>query len=323
MVASESQCAFSCADQEPQARTGTILLDGASYTVDAVGNRLTRTPLPGKTATAFSYDAIYELTQAAQGHKTLESYTYDTAGNRLSALGSSGWAYNSSNELTSRPGVTYTYDNNGNTLTKADSTGTTNYSWDFENRLTQVSLPGSGGTVSFKYDPFGRRIEKVSSSTTSIFAYDGNDLIEEVNASGAAVARYTPGPAIDEPLATLRGSTTDYYEADGLGSVTSLSDSTGAVAASYSYDSFGNLTASTGTLTNPFRYTARELDPETNLYFYRARYYTTDSGRFLSEDLIDSMQNRLTSTRTSRITRSGLQILRGWIRQELVPSLTP
>jgi RHS repeat-associated protein len=40
-----------------------------------------------------------------------------------------------------------------------------------------------------------------------------------------------------------------------------------------SYDSFGNLTASTGSLVNPFRYTARESDTETGLYYYRARYY--------------------------------------------------
>jgi uncharacterized protein RhaS with RHS repeats len=67
---------------------------------------------------------------------------------------------------------------------------TTSYAWDFENRLSSVTLPGSGGTVSFTYDPFGRRIKKVTSTTTSIFAYDGDNLIEETNSSGAVVARY-------------------------------------------------------------------------------------------------------------------------------------
>jgi hypothetical protein len=59
--------------------------------------------------------------------------------------------------------------------------------------------------------------------------------------------------------------------ANGLGSVTSLSTSGGAIANTYTYDSFGNLTASSGSLTNPFRYTAREFDSETSLYYYRAR----------------------------------------------------
>ena len=63
-------------------------------------------------------------------------------------------------------------DANGNTTTKTDSTGTTTYAWDFENRLTSVILPASGGTVAFKYDPFGRRIYKSSTSATSIYAYD-------------------------------------------------------------------------------------------------------------------------------------------------------
>lgn len=45
-------------------------------------------------------------------------------------------------------------DNGGKTVSKAESTGTTTYAWDFENRLTSVTLPGTGGTVSFKYDPF-------------------------------------------------------------------------------------------------------------------------------------------------------------------------
>jgi hypothetical protein len=64
------------------------------------------------------------------------------------------------------------------------------------------------------------------------------------------------------PLAMLRGSTISYYEADGLGSVTSLSNSAGALAQTYTFDSFGKQTASTGKLSNPFRYTAREFDSE-------------------------------------------------------------
>jgi RHS repeat-associated protein len=167
-----------------------------------------------------------------------------------------------------------------------NASGTTTYPWDFENRLTSVALPGSGGTVSFKYDPFGRRIYKSSTSATSVFAYDGDNLIEETNATGAVVARYEQGLNIDEPLAMLRSSATSYYQADGLGSITSLSNSSGTNVATYAFDSFGNLTASTGSLTNPFRYTARESDTETGLYYYRARYYDQNSGRFLNEDPI-------------------------------------
>ena len=148
--------------------------------------------------------------------------------------------------------------------------------------------------VTFKYDPFGRRIYKsFSAGTTSVYAYDGDNLIEETNSTGRVVARYSQTQNIDEPLAMLRSGATSYYHADGLGSVTSLSSSAGAIANTYTYDSYGNLTASTGSLTNSFRYTGREFDSETGLYYYRARYYDQSAGRFISEDPtgIDGGQN--------------------------------
>ncbi len=152
--------------------------------------------------------------------------------------------------------------------------------------MTSVTLP-STAVVSFKYDPLGRRIQKATASATTIYAYDGENMVEETNATGAAQARFAMGLSIDEPLAQLRIGTTHFYNADGLGSVTSLTTGAGAVAASYTYDTFGNLAASSGSVTNPFRYTAREWDGETGLYFYRARYYSPVSGRFLTEDPID------------------------------------
>ncbi len=126
------------------------------------------------------------------------------------------------------------------------------------------------------------------------------------------MADFTEGEGIDEPLATTGAGGTYYYHADGLGSITSLTDGSGVLAASYVYDSFGNPPASTVTITNPFRYTGRESDPESGLYYYRARYYDPAIGRFLSEDPsrfssgIDfypyAQQNP-----TSRIDPSGLQ----------------
>jgi RHS repeat-associated protein len=261
-------------------------IDGAVYTVDSAGNRTSKADDLANVTTNYGYDSIYELFQATQGSTTTESYTYDPVGNRLSSLSVSSYTNNSSNELTATSNGSYTYDYNGNTTSKTDSTGTTSYSWDYENRLTSVTLPNSGGTVSFKYDPFGRRIEKISPATTSVFAYDGDSLVETVNSSGGVVARYAQAPGIDQPLAMQRGTTTSYYEQDGIGSVTSLTATNGTVSQSYSYDSFGNTTNSSGSLTNFFRYTAREFDTETDLYYYRTRYYDPAAGRFISEDPI-------------------------------------
>jgi len=118
-----------------------------------------------------------------------ESYTFDPVGNRLSSQNVPSYTYNNSNELTGVGSATYTYDNNGNTLAKTDSSGTKSYTWDFENRLSAVVLPGAGGTVMFRYDRFGRRIQKsfTQNSTTRIanYLYDGADLIEELDVNGA------------------------------------------------------------------------------------------------------------------------------------------
>lgn len=73
-----------------------------------------------------------------------------------------------------------------------------------------------------------------------------------------------------------------FFEADGLNSVTSLSGTSG-LTDTYTYTTFGATTA-TGTNGNRFRYTGREWDQETGLYYYRARYYAPELGRFITED---------------------------------------
>ena len=271
-------------------QTGGSTVDGTSYTYDAAGNRLSKTDLPGNTTSNYTYDGIYQLLNVTQGSTTTENYSYDAVGNRLSSLGMSPYNYNSSNQLISTPSATYSYDKNGNPYTKVDATGTTSYTWDFDNRLTKEVLPGTAGTVTFKYDPFGRRIQKAftqgPTTTTTNYLYDGMNSLEEVDNGGNVLARYTQSGLIDEPLGMLRSGVTSYYEADGLSSTSSLSNSTGTLANTYTYDSFGKLTASTGSITNPFQYTEREFDQETGIYEYRARYYDQNNGRFISEDPI-------------------------------------
>ena len=120
----------------------------------------------------------------------------------------------------------------------------------------------------------------------TIYLYEGANVLEEIDNSGNVLARYSQGKSLDEALAQLRVGATSYYQADGLGSITSLSNSAGALAQTYTYDSFGKLTAFTGTLTNPFQFTGRESDSETGEYYYRARYFDQNVGRFISEDPI-------------------------------------
>jgi RHS repeat-associated protein len=277
---------------------GSALVESAAYTYDPAGNRLTRTEtFPGskhgqtiqKTA-AYTYDDIYQLTQAVVNGSTTDSYSYDAVGNRLTDQFGGTYSYNNSNQLLTYPAYGWTYDSNGNTASRTVSGSTTSYSWDYENRLTSVTLPSGGGTVSFKYDPFGRRVEKISpTSGTTIYAYDGDNIVEELDGSGSATARYTQGLGIDEPMEVQVGHGSYYYSADGLGSVVALTKSNGSAVNTYfGYNTFGGMPAPTETVANPFRFTGREWDSETGLYYYRARYYDPLWGRFLSEDPLRS-----------------------------------
>ncbi len=169
-----------------------------------------------------------------------------------------------------------------------NSCGTTNYTWDVRNRLVGISgfnTDCSPLTALFKYDALGRRVEKTINGVTKQYLYDGLDIIQEKQ-GGVVTANYIRTLNIDEPLARIKADgTIRHYKTDALGSVISLTDDTGAVKTTYSYDPFGNVTVSGEPSDNPFQYTGREND-NTGLYYYRARYYSPELQRFISEDPI-------------------------------------
>jgi RHS repeat-associated protein len=125
------------------------------------------------------------------------------------------------------------------------------------------------------------------------YVYDQEDILFELDENGQIRARYTHGPGIDEPISVDRDTDSDgtldttwYYNFDGLGSVTTLTDSSGNIVQTYVYDSFGNIVNQTGSVENTYTYTGREWDEKAGLYYYRTRYYDPGVGRFLSQDTI-------------------------------------
>ncbi len=282
---------------DPASQVTTILhqltatstqINKADYVYNPVGNRTSLTDRRGHQA--FGYDQLDRLTSAS--HPLLldpQAFAYDAVGNRTTG----GSVVNTGNQLTTDANFVYQYDDNGNLTRKTLlATGNdTQYTYDAENRLTQVQEFAAGNptaitTSSYRYDGLGRRIEKVANGQTKRYIYDGEDILLEYDGANVLQARYTHGPGIDEPLAVTKGSATYFYHQDGLGTVTELTDSVGATAKSYSYDAHGKFLELPGIIDQPYSYTGREFEAESDLYYYRARHYDPSTGRFLQKDPI-------------------------------------
>jgi RHS repeat-associated protein len=201
----------------------------------------------------------------------------------------------------------YGYDVDGN-LT---SDGRWNYTWDAENRLIKVESlatapSGSKRRLEFAYDYMGRRIwEKITNLDTSTvttelrFLYDGWNLIASVNASQATlISKYVWGLDLSGSLQGAGGvggllmvndgvNGNHFTCYDGNGNVAALvKASDGSIQARYEYGPFGEVLRKSGPVsgTNPFRFSTKYQDDETDLLYYGYRYYSVSMGRWLSVD---------------------------------------
>lgn len=263
-------------------------INSFNYTYDKVGNRKTKADNNG-TAN-YTYDTLNRLVNATNPLPTnpLETFTYDEVGNRVDSNQNGTSNFNTANQLQDDANFTYTYDNNGNQVQKTNNviSAFTLYEYDAENKLIRV-VREDGSIVNYKYDGLGRRIEKEVDSAVIQYIYDNEDILLELDGSNNIVARYTHVPGIDEPLITEKDGQSFFYHADGLGSITELTDTIGTVVQSYTYSSFGKIESQLDpNFVQPYTFTSREFDPETGLYYYRARAYDPAIGRFLSEDPI-------------------------------------
>jgi RHS repeat-associated protein len=274
----------------------TDMTQGASHvgvTYDN-GDRPQVLTLPNGDSENYGFDNADELTGITykQGGSNLGTltYGYDAAGERNTAGGT--WArisfptavsttiYDDDNELTKWGTKTITYDAEGNLRTD----GSTNYTYTFDDRNHLASISG-GNTASFVYDGLGRRVKKTVSGAITQFLYDRVNSVQELSGTGTPTANLLTGLGPDDRYVRAETATTRDFFTDALGSPLALTDTAGAVQTSYTYEPFGKASTSGASTTSSYQFTGRELDAS-GLMSFRARYYGSTYGRFLSEDPI-------------------------------------
>jgi len=263
-------------------KSGGDIVSGYSYTYDNLINKLGVTEENGDV-TRYEYDAVYRLINATYPSGKSTNYAYDRIGNRISESNSTStlmYSYDPESRLLSANGIGYSYDKNGNLVKKTD--GTINQ-YDYENRLTGIILPDKK-EINYKYSPDGNRLSKIDDTGTTNYFYDSEDVIFDMDENGLPKAKYTYGPGIDQPVSMNRDGITSYFHSDGVGSITLSTDLEQKPIAKYRYDAFGAITENSGTIINRYKFTGREYDENSGLYYYRARYYDPETGRFLQKD---------------------------------------
>jgi RHS repeat-associated protein len=256
-------------------------LSNYAYTLGAAGNRTSVAELSGR-AVAYAYDSLYRLTTETVtadpgGKNGAIAYTFDAVGNRktlnatLPPAGAISYTYDADDRLGSD-----TYDAAGNTI----NSGGIADSYDFENHLI------THGAVAVVYDGDGNRVSETVGGVTTNYLVDtvnptGYAQVVDELQSGTVARAYSYGL---ERISEKQASGTSFYGYDGHGSVRQLTNSAGAVTDTYDYDAFGNLINLTGTTPNMYRFAGEAYDAALGLYYNRARYLNTTTGRFWSMD---------------------------------------
>ena len=194
-------------------------------------------------------------------------------------------------------GSALAYDVKGNLL----SMGQGSALWDIDNHLQQIFTGNinSPGMISYEYDALGRRVLKHVDKEKIVFVCKGQRVIAEYkqpkkNTPFELQREYVYGTYVDDILAKVEADNSIlYYHSDRQFNVRGLTDSVGNIIELYAYTVYGkqviidpssSFILPTSSFGNAYGYTGRYLDDETSLWYFRARYFSDEMGRFINRD---------------------------------------
>ncbi len=249
-----------------------------TYVYDNLGNISTMTDaIDSSRSQAFLYDELNRLWQAQSTSYGTLSYDYDQIGNITSKEGLT-YTYDQTGlkphavRTTLPDGKTYNYDPNGNMLTD----GTRMIVYNEDNMPKSVTAYGK--TINFTYDYNGQRVKKAAPTGTNIY------IGKHYECKAGICSKYIFAGGV--LVANKVSSEVMYYHQDHLGSNRVITNGNGNKMEEIQYMPFGATSMDTGSVSMAHKYTSQELDADTGLYYYNARYYNPVLGRFITADTI-------------------------------------
>ena len=165
------------------------------------------------------------------------------------------------------------------------------FSWDEENRLTEVRE--NSNTVNFAYDSEGNRTNKYTTQKETLYFDSMYSVSTEYPGNRESMNIYLGETRLATRLAYEHDETTAYeqintyyYHGDHLGSANIVSDFEGGKYEHLEYTPYGELWVedTDAAYQTPFRFTSKEWDEETELYYYGARYMHPRNSTWVSAD---------------------------------------
>ncbi|MBJ7449413.1 MAG: RHS repeat-associated core domain-containing protein [Parachlamydiales bacterium] len=255
----------------------------------------------GTVSCNYAYDELYQLTH----EDGLSSHTvnYDSLNNRLKSNNET-YITNVLNQYTQVGDTQLVYDDCGNLVGEFDGINTTKYVYDALDQLVEINF-NNKRKAEYTYDSFHRRIAKhvlkyekgawvTQSSLYFLFdelkeigSFDENEKIVELR-----VLSTSHESEVGATLLIELDQDVYYPINDHRGCIVSLVDSSGKSIETYRYGAFGEekiydsfqLRVALSPLENPWRFSFKRYDEESDLTYFGRRYYSANFGRWITQD---------------------------------------